>query len=388
MNVQNLIKTKEVTEVLQQLIRIPSQNPPGEERECANYIADKMCEWGFNVEIIRKPFPLRPQVVVKYEGTQGSPKLILNSHIDTVPVGDIDKWSVGPFSGVIKNGRVYGRGSCDAKSGIASIMLATKAIKDRGLKLKGDLILQFAVGEETGEPGTRYLLVEKGIKGDWGIVIEPTNLKVSTAEKGLMWFYINIEGKSCHAATPELGINAIDKAVELIRALKRYNHELSTRRHPLLGKAFCSVTVIHGGIKENTIPASCRLVIDRRFLPGEIRAKEELMNILLDIQKRDAEFKYKIERVVIYEPAEIPVNSYIAQVLRECTYKITGVYSEPYGTLFSSDVRNFVNDANIPAVTWGPGDPSRAHTVDECIEIDQVVKATRILVLTIMKLLT
>lgn len=388
-NASRRIREEEVIRVLQDLVRIPSRNPPGEEKECAEYVIQTMSNWGFVTELITEPFPNRPQVVATYEGTEDEPTLILNGHLDVVPEGDVKKWSVHPFGGLVKDGKVYGRGSCDMKGGITAMMIAAKALQDSKVKLRGNLVLQFAVGEETGEPGTKYLLVDKGIKGDWGIVLEATNLKVATAEKGLAWFHVTVKGKPAHASTPELGINAIDKAMKLVLALKKCDHKILKRKHPMLGRAICSVTMIEGGTKENIIPESCKLAIDRRFLPEETAdsVEKELRSVLYELQKQDPEFEYELMRKMVYEPAEIPVDSMIARVVRKNVKEITGVTPEPCGTLGSTDMRNFVNDAKIPAITWGPGDPDKNHVIDESVEINQVIDATKVLVLTAIDLL-
>lgn len=384
------ITEDQIVEVLQELIRIPSRNPPGEEKKCAEYIADKMREWGFFAELVPEPFCHRPQVVVKLKGSEEQPKLILNGHLDVVPEGNIEEWRFDPFAGTSEDGMIYGRGSCDAKGCIVSMMFAAKTIKESGTKLKGDLILQFVVGEETGEPGTKCLLLNKGIRGDWAIVVEPTDLKVATATKGLVWFHLTIKGKAAHASTPELGINAVDKATKLITALKTHDRKLSKRKHQLLGRAICSVTMIQGGTKENMIPESCRLAVDRRFIPGETvgTIENELKSVLSELREKDPEFECKLERKMVYESSEIPQDSTIARVLANFSTEIIGVAPEPYGELGSTDARVFINDAHIPAVTWGPGNPSKAHAIDECIPISQVVDATKILFLTATRLLT
>ncbi|MBS7635494.1 M20 family metallopeptidase [Candidatus Bathyarchaeota archaeon] len=383
----NLVNEEEVVEVLRELIRRPSQNPPGNEKVVAEYIYEKMKHWGFEPKYVYKPEPSRPSVGVVYKGSEGKPRLILNGHIDVVPEGDLSNWSVTPYEGIVKEGRIYGRGACDMKGGIAAAMIAAKVIKESGVELRGDLVLQFAMGEETGEAGTKSLL-EEDFVGDWGIVLEPTDLKVMTAEKGLAWYHINIKGKPTHASRPELGINAIYKALKLISAIREYNDEIGKRIHPLCGKDICTVTMIRAGTKENVIPESCWLSIDRRIIPGEKieQVDKEIEEIIRRISSEDPEFRCEWKRVMLYESAEIPVDHEIAEVVRKNTKEITGVYPEPAGTLGSTDQRNFINDFNIPAITWGPG-WEKSHEIDEYVEIRKVVDCAKILVLTILDLL-
>ncbi len=386
-SVLKLIKEEEVLEVLRELIRKPSQNPPGNEKVVAEYIYKMMRKWGFQPQYVCKPEPGRPSVGVVYKGTKGAPRLVLNGHIDVVPEGDLDGWSVSCFEGLVRDGRIYGRGACDMKGGIAAAMIAAKVIKESGVKLRGDLILQFAMGEETGEAGTKSLL-EEGFSGDWGIVLEPTDLKVMTAEKGLAWYHFKVKGKPTHGSRPHQGVNAIYKAARLISAIQEYHEEIGKRTHPLCGKDVCSVTMIKGGTKENIIPESCWLAIDRRIIPGETveQVDEEIEAIVRRLNKEDPEFKCKFERVMLYESAEIPVDQEIAEVVRKNVKQVTGVIPAPAGLLASTDQRNFINDAGIPAISWGPG-WGKSHELDEYVEISQVVDCVKILVLTILDLL-
>jgi succinyl-diaminopimelate desuccinylase len=384
----SLIREEELVDLLRELIRRPSQNPPGREKIVAEYIYDTLKGWGFEPEYVYKPDPDRPSVATVYEGKEERPRLVLNGHTDVVPEGDPNLWSVPPYEGVVMEGRVYGRGACDMKGGLAAMMIAAKAIKESGVELRGSLILHFAMGEETGDPGTKILL-EEGYTGDWGIVLEPTDLKVMTAEKGLAWYHFTFHGKPTHASVPEQGVNAIEKALKLMEALKRYDEELRAREHPLCGRALCSITMIKGGVKENIIPESCWLAIDRRMIPGEDpeEVDREIEAIVERLRGEDPDFRCDWRRVMLYEAAEIPVDHELAEVVRRHTAEVTGVYPEPAGTRGSTDQRNFINDAGIPAITWGPG-WGKAHEVDEYVKIKQLVDCTKILILTILDLIT
>jgi len=386
-SVMELVREEEVVRVLQELVRKPSQNPPGNERVVAEHIHEVITGWGFEAEYLRKPEPSRPSVAAIYRGTEERPRLVLNGHIDVVPEGDPEGWTVPPFEGVVKEGRIYGRGACDMKGGVAAAMIAAKAIKESGVKLRGNLVLQFAMGEETGEDGTKSLL-EEGFDGDWGIVLEPSDLRVMTAEKGLAWYHFSIKGKPTHASKPEQGINSIDKSAKLIAALREYDREIGKRSHPLCGRDICSVTMIRAGTKENVIPESCWLAIDRRIIPGESieQVDREIGEIVRRLEKEDPDFKCVWKRVRLYESAEIPAEHEIARVVRKNVKEVTGVYPQPAGIVASTDQRNFINDAGIPAITWGPG-WGKSHEFDEHIEIKKVVDCAKILVLTILDLL-
>jgi len=231
-------------------------------------------------------------------------------------------------------------------------------------------------------------LEEEGFGGDWGIVLEPTNLKVMTAEKGLAWYHFTVKGKPTHASRPERGINAINKATKLMLSLLDYNREIGEKSHPLCGRSLCSITMINAGTKENVIPESCWLAIDRRIVPGETiqRVDEEIDSIIRRLRDEDSEFECEWNRVMLYESAEIPVDHEIAKTIRIKTKEITGSFPEIGGTIGSTDQRNFINDAGIPAISWGSG-YGKSHEQDEYVEIKQVVDCAKILVATIFELL-
>jgi succinyl-diaminopimelate desuccinylase len=377
-----------LVQMIQQLVRIPTQNPPGNEKGCAEYIFSRLKEWGVESEMVFEPYVHRPQVVATVYGREPGRTLILNGHMDVVPEGSISQWEDNPYGGILKGGRVYGRGSSDMKGGVAVMMSLAKLLHENSLP-RGKVIFQFVIGEETGEPGTKHLLTKRGIKGDYGIVLEPTSLRVATAVKGLAWFRVTLIGRPVHASISEQGINAIEKTLKLIEKLLEYDRQLRIHIHPLLGSRKCTLTMINGGTKENVVPESCTLVLDRRFNPDETPndAEREIRGIMDQLASTDSDFKYLLERTMVYEPAEIPVNSTIAQVLRKYASLVSGISKEPFGMVASTDVRNFINDAGIPAVNFGPGDIQQPHTFNESIEIQQVLDCAEILILSMSELL-
>jgi len=384
----NRVEVDLLVKLAQEMIRIPTQNPPGNERACAEYIHRTLTHWGIETEMVFEPFPQRPQVVTVVKGRESGRTLIINGHMDVVPEGSRSHWKYDPYGGVVEGGRIYGRGSCDMKGGLAAMIILAKILRESGFPC-GEVVFQFVIGEESGEPGTKHLLLRKGVRGDYGIVLEPTTLRVATAEKGLAWFRITLLGKPAHASVAEQGINAIEKAIKLGGRLLEYDKKLRTHVHPLLGSRRCTMTMMNAGTKENTVPESCSLILDRRFNPEETvdQVENELKELLDQLTLEDSNFKYQIERTMVYEAAEIPVDFLLANVLRKHAAQISGVSKEPFGTMYSTDVRNFINDAKIPAVTFGPGDVRQAHTFNESIEIKQIVECIKILILTIIELL-
>ncbi|NIM97730.1 MAG: ArgE/DapE family deacylase [candidate division Zixibacteria bacterium] len=384
------INVEEIGSLIQELVRIPTKNPPGMEKPGAEFIVRRLREWGIQAELVPEPYEERPQAWAQIAGTGAGPTLVLNGHIDVVPEGDTTQWEFPPFEGTISGGRVYGRGACDTKGGLAAMMITAKILKEMENRLQGRLLLHFAVGEEKGEPGTKHLLLKRRLRGDYGIVLEPTGLRVATAEKGLAWFRVGFQGRPVHGSVAEQGINAINKAVMFAGEIMKYNEEISHRIHHLVGNSKCSITMINGGTKENVIPESCNMVLDRRINPEESvdAVENEIRSILNRLASEDPEFKYTLQRTMVYESAEIPTDAFLAQVVRKHAAGVAGVPEEPYGTPFSTDVRNFINDADIDAITFGPGDPNQPHTFTENIKIDEVARCVEILLLTAEELLT
>lgn len=210
------------------LVSIPTRNPPGQESACSHYIRDWLVEAGIQAQLIPRPFVDRPQVLAVVEGFNPGPTLALNGHIDVVPEGDASRWSVPPFSGQVIDGHVCGRGATDMKGGLVAMMLAAEVMSRQRQKLKGRLVLQFAIGEEMGEPGTLQLL-EEGPKPDWGIVLEPSDLQIGIASRGLTWWEIMAYGRASHAGESEDAVNAIELALALLNNLGSYKRESWTR---------------------------------------------------------------------------------------------------------------------------------------------------------------
>ena len=191
------IDAEEVASLIQELVRVPTENPPGMEKPGAEFIVQKLRQWGIQADLVPEPYVDRPQAWAQVKGSGKMPTLILNGHIDVVPKGDATQWNYPPFEGRIMGGRIYGRGTSDMKGGLAAMMIVAKILNELKNQLHGRLLLQFAIGEEKGEPGTKHLLLNNELTGDYGIVLEPTGLRVATAEKGLAWFRCYTSRQAC-----------------------------------------------------------------------------------------------------------------------------------------------------------------------------------------------
>jgi succinyl-diaminopimelate desuccinylase len=366
-------------EVLSSLVRTRSVNPGVYEVA----MAERVRAWleGLPVEVSLVEFaPGRPSVAGVLEGSGEGPRLVLNGHMDTVPVDDADRWTADAFEPTVRDGFVYGRGACDMKAGLTVQIAVLYHLAALGVPLRGTLVAQFAAGEECGEPGTLSLL-QHGFTGDYGIVTEPTELRVAVAERGLCHYRIRINGRSIHASRAHLGVNPVPPLADVLAVVEEYGEHVRTREHPLLPGGSCTPTVLRAGVKENAVADSCELFLDRRLLPGESVEGElaDLRTRLGRLADRHPELGIEVTHAgLAFEAAEIAATSSFASVVADEVGTLTGRSTELWGTPFSSDVRNLINDAGIEAVTFGPGNVAECHCVDERVAVDQLRDAAAV----------
>lgn len=363
------------------LVRIESENPPGNETACAEYVHDWFTYHGVESTLVDDPDPDRQQVGARIGA--GRPTLVLNGHVDVVPAGDHDAWTYPPYGGVIEDGRLYGRGSVDMKTAIAIAMLTALDLRSdiENGNLDGSIVVHAAMGEETADPGTKSLL-DAGFDGDVGVVLEPTRCRVATSEKGMAWYEIRWPGEPAHASDPDRGTNPIDHVGPVLARLNDYDASLRKRHDPLCGRAYATVTQISAGDGFNKAVLADRtaITLDRRILPNETISDvdDEIEAIVSELNSShgiDATWG----RAETYSSAEISVDHPLAKVFREHSATVASVSTEPWGIRASTDVRDFINHAGIPAITWGPGSLAQAHTVDEYIDLDEAKDGLEIL---------
>lgn len=359
--------TSDLRELAAQLVRIPSENPPGDERPCAEFVVEWFENEGIDAKLVETPEMDRPNVVaVVGEPDTESSTVVLNGHTDVVPAGDPEQWRHDPYAGKIDSGKLWGRGSADMKTGLALAMLTARDLADEieSGKLSGSLVVHAAAGEETGIPGTRTL-IEEGHGGDCAVVLEPTNFRVATSAKGVATYRVGVEGSASHASHPDQGTNAIDLVRPVLDAIDKYDADLRERSDPLCGRAFATVTELEAGTASNmaVLPERAEFLLDRRILPEEsIDAIERELDDLFDPFETDRSL------VQHYASASIPNDSPLAVRFRDLSADLADAPAEPWGMEAATDAREFVADG-IPAIIWGPGSLSQAHTVDEHIDL-------------------
>ncbi|MGA8903623.1 MAG: M20 family metallopeptidase [Candidatus Bathyarchaeia archaeon] len=379
------ISEKEAVDVLRRLVQFKTVNPPGNEKDCAEYIAEYLSDAGAHVELLERE-KNRPNVVAKMQGTDHSTSLMLNGHIDVVAPSE--GWSLDPFAGVEKNGRIYGRGASDMKSGVAASMVATKALLESGVSLKGDLTFTAVADEESlGPAGTRFLL-EKGLRADMGIVTEPTDLRIEVAQRGILWLEVRVDGKAAHGGRPWLGISAIYRMMDFLNALRELERQLASKKHELVTSPSINVGTIEGGFRVNVVPDTCTIRIDRRLIPGETieEAQNEILQIFHHMKLKDPSMKETHRILVAAAPFEIPHEHPTIVALERAARTVLGQTLPIAGKDAGTDAIWMV-EAGIPTVMFGPGQYKASHTADEYAEVGKLLSGTKVLALAAYDLL-
>jgi len=359
-----------VVELLQQLVRIPTENPPGNDyREAAALVGQILADAGYEVSYVDAA-PGLTNVLARLRGRVGGPTLLLNGHLDVVPAGE--GWNHPPFAGISDSGRVYGRGTADMKGAVASMLVAAQRLAHKRKDLAGDLLLAFTADEETGGlDGVKFLLDRGLLKADFAVVGEPTDFEVRSCQRGALWLEAEFRGRSAHGSLPHLGINAVEMAAEVIAALRKSCP--SHLSHKLLGSPTLSVNRIDGGTKVNVIPNRCRIEIDRRMLPEENSSEVEAsIRAVIDAVKFPGA-EYDIARMVHAQPFELEGEQLaIADHCANAFEAVSGRAATRTGELSFTDARLLVRQGKIPTVIFGPGLDSVCHITDEYIAIEDL----------------
>ncbi len=368
---------------LQDLIRLPSLSH--QEDEVAERLIAEMKRAGF-----AEVWVDRVGNVIGRIGAGSGPKLLYNGHMDTVGVGDPTSWQRDPYGAEIEDGVLYGRGACDMKGGLAAMVYGAKALIDSGLELKGDLYVVGIVQEEPCEGLAMQVLVEEeGLKPDFVVLGEPTNLQISRGQKGRLEMKVTIRGQSCHASTPDLGENAIYAAARLIFGLELLAPNLAN--DPFLGQGTLAVTHIENTAgSRNAVPDSCTFYIDRRLTLGEtetralaevqsIIAREEVNAQVEVTEHRSASRTGYPCRLKEYYPAwALPQEHPLLQAVERAIRETLGYRPRIGQWAFSTDGAYTMGTANIPTIGFGPGEERFAHTIDDQIRLADVIDAARV----------
>jgi acetylornithine deacetylase len=328
-----------------------------------------------------KGYEGRANLVITIPGTGGGRSIILNSHVDVVPApSEI-------FEGKVENGVCYGRGACDAKGNVVTILLALRALKEAGIRLKGDVIASFVIEEEAGGNGALSFILD-GYRADGVIVLESTDLNVAPANRGAVWFDLGIEGKPAHMGRWREGVNAIEEMMEAVRVLKDYERKLVAESggDPLFPDPEASVKVnigtIEGGDWPSMVAGHCRMEGGIGFLPNKRLSdiRSEVREAIEHNAGEWAKTHYELAfRRLHNEAYAIPPDHPLAVTLRD------SADSEIFGMTASCDARLFYHRGGMPTVVFGPGKFPYAHAADEQISVRDMDRGAGILVDFLMR---
>ena len=337
----------------------------------------------------------RVNVIGQWKNGDAGKSLILNGHVDVVPTGPKTLWNESPWSGSVRDNRIYGRGSCDMKAGLASGIFAIQVLQAIGFKPKGNVMVQSVVGEESGGCGTLTNIV-KGYSGDAAVILEPTSLKVCPIQSGALTFRLKIPGQATHAAMRWDGISAIEKYnlihQSIIKLEKERHQSFNVKYYKLSNRvAPINIGTIKGGEWHSTVPESVMVEGRLGVFPGEsaLDARNAFENHLKKVSNSDVWLK---ENPPIlewfegqFESGQTDVNHSIIRALKHAYKNVKNNSAILEGVTYGSDLRLFTNHADIPAVLFGPGDVRLAHSANENIEIEEVLTCVKIITNLIIK---
>ena len=404
---------EEIVQLTADLVRIPTVNPPGEDYEaCAHFLGDFLERRAFDIEYVAadgRPehtsrFP-RVNVIGTRRGGPG-PVVHLNGHIDVVPAGD--GWTVDPFGGLVQDGKIFGRGVCDMKAGIAAAVFAAEAIERAGVTLPGTIEISGTVDEESGGFAGVAHLAERGriAKGrtDFVIIPEPLDVdRICIGHRGVYWFEVTARGRIGHGSMPFLGVSAIDGMGRLLQSVRDDLMPLLASRRtavpvvpPGARHATINVNGIDGGqavdgIQTPCVADLCRAVFDRRFLieEGFDATKREVADLVARVEAQSNGVRFDVRDLMVVHPTRTPDDSPVIASLERAVQSVLGRRAELIASPGTYDHKHVARIANVPhCVAYGPGALELAHQPDEYCRIDDIVNATKVLALATLDLMS
>jgi acetylornithine deacetylase len=410
---QRVLKAIDVEEMLKYLCDlIAVQSVTGQETEAQEHVAAQMEQLGLNVDVWELDFqklsrhPAYSAEVERERGlgvvgamggedADGGNSLILNGHVDVVPVGDEDNWRYPPWQGTIADGRVYGRGAVDMKGGLCCALFVAKALRDTGTCLKGKLMIESVIGEEDGGVGT-LAAVLRGYRADGAIIVEPTDLVVAPAQAGALNFRVTVPGMAAHGSMRNEGVSAIEKFFPLYQALMDLEKTRNrTKRDPLYEAydtpyAICVGTVTGGDwastVAETLTFAGRYGVAVGEDIPAARRTFEETVASAADADPWLREHRPRVEWWGgQFEPASIPADHVLVETVCQAYAELRASRARVAGVPYGADMRLLVNQGKTPTLLFGPGNVRNAHQPDEFVPIDELVAAAHTLALVALR---
>lgn len=364
-------------EFTQKLIRTPSLSM--QEETVANLVAQKMREIGFDAVHVD---PIHNVTGFLY-GHDPEPELIFNGHMDHVPPGDMPE----PYSGKITDGSKYGvkgrviegRGACDMKGAVASMIYGAKVLKESGVRLKKSFVMTAVVREEMAKgEGILRLLEQEGLKGKMAVSGEATRLQTHVGHRGKLEFTLGVKGRTAHASNPSRGINAVYKMCDFIGDMREH-YKLPS--HPMLGRCtFAVIDIVSGPGRLGPItPDWCEIALDRRHLPEETAAsvQKEIQMLIDDRRQNDPDFKAEVTLVKDFPPLYCPEGEPIVKIIQKAREAVLGDEGKLSTWKFGVD-GTFIQRAGIPCAGFGPGDERFAHTPEDHVPIADLIASSKV----------
>jgi len=402
----------EIVAFLQELTRIPTANPPGENYvECAYAIGRKLTEFGYNVQYLEaegRPEHTaqhpRVNVIGRMAGASTRPLLHFNGHFDVVPAGD--GWTVDPFGALLRDGKIYGRGTADQKAGIAASIFAVEAMRREGVVLHGTIEQSGTVDEESGGFAGVAWLAERGYiardRTDFVIITEPLNVdRVCLGHRGVYWFKVATLGRIAHGSMPFLGVNAIGQMGSFLAAIE---HELkpslarritampvepAAARSPSININSISGGQPEGGMQTPCVADRCEAIFDRRYLIEEPidEVRGEIAQILHRLAERDDEFRYRIEDLITVPPVLTDASSTLVMTMAQAVEDVMGATPPLIASPGTYDQKHVMRLGLVDqCIAYGPGLLHLAHQPDEYCRVDHLVSAAKAMALAAMRL--
>lgn len=379
---------REIISFLSKVLQTPSVT--GDEAAVAEVIAREIEGIGLRPRI-EETEKGRPNVLAEWEGSPG-PRFVFNGHMDVFPPpAGAEKEYGGPWSGRVEGDWIFGSGANDMKAGLCGSIMAVRVLKEMGFVPKGSVLLTCTCDEENGGwLGVKYLLDKGLIKGDFGLNMEPTALKLLLNHSGIFRARFTFEGKAAHSSNPSEGIDALKKSIRAIQGLYELGKRLEKRSIPGWGSPTLNVTTLQAGTATNVIADRSTFSIDRRLVPGESHeeAEAEIMAVLEEQKKIDPDLRF-VREIISDRPAlEIPPDSTVVKTIEKAFEDLQG---KPLGRMkarFGSDAADIVKATGMPMPILGPGNEDEATSIDEKLSIEEYLAAVEIYALTVARLLS
>jgi acetylornithine deacetylase/succinyl-diaminopimelate desuccinylase family protein len=365
-----------VLERLAACVALPSPTPPGRVAEVADWVE----AWasGFGATVTRQEVTPGADNVLAALRFGDGPRLVFNSHLDVVDPST-QTWATPPYEPVVRDGRMIGRGTCDAKGSLVAMLAAMERLAASPSGLAGEVLLTAVMGEEAGGLGSAHL-VAQGLRADAAVVGEPTGLAVARAHKGTYMKRLRFAGRAAHSASPWLGRNAVADAAAFVAASEQETVRLAAHPHEALGPATMTVTVFAGGTLQNTVPDETTLIVDRRLVPGETHeaCDRQLAELLSALREARPGLDVAAPEVVVATvPSETAAGSPVVAAALDAVAAAGRPAVRATGFNAGCDMSKLVG-AGIPTVICGPGSLAEAHRPDESVPLDEVTDAVGI----------